>query len=291
MKSVTSPQAQIDLRAQMEECPPVYVKILGAFNIKGWKNGKKKLTVKELWAYSGVPVETLKLGLKKMDERGWITRTREPGGAYVYEKAIEEMTWDEAHELARFRLTGGLPQQQGLFEASKAKKGEYVPRGTSSKKAVEQPPKGKDSPPPEKTAPEASQPLKPKAPDTPWKALRDHFWTQHEAVVGHKPAFVPSKSLVEQEKAVVEALGLELAKTCVGNYLVDPWIDAKTYLHFLKDAARYKTRRQRDGMVTPPVAKPVCHHPQDKRTVIAEYAFERAIRCGACGTEFKEKKP
>lgn len=130
-RSATSPQAQIDLRAQMEECPPVYLKILGAFNIKGWKNGKRKLKIRDIWAYSGVSPETLKDALAGMCERGWLSREREPGGAYTYEKTIEEMTWDEAHEIGRHRLSGEA-QQQTLFDKKLEPRTKDVPRGTKA---------------------------------------------------------------------------------------------------------------------------------------------------------------
>ena len=37
-KSNLSPMAFVDLRAQIEDCNPGFCKILGAFNLKGWKN-------------------------------------------------------------------------------------------------------------------------------------------------------------------------------------------------------------------------------------------------------------
>lgn len=167
-RSIASAQAQIDLRAQMEACPPVFCKVLGAFNIKGWKNGKKQLSLLEIHAYSGVPVETLKDALVGMVERGWLLRARSRRGKpYVYEKTISEMTWDEAHELARLRLTGEA-QQQTLFD----KKGEArasVPRGTPALEPADVP-RGtgqdeKPNPPDPraKLAPEAGSKLEEKA--------------------------------------------------------------------------------------------------------------------------------
>ena len=131
MRSISSPQAMIDLRAQIEKCKPGFCKVLGAFNIKGWKNGKKKLSNREIAAYSGLEIDNVKDLTSEMVDYGWLSRSRTKGNKeYVYEKTIEEMTWDEAHEIARLRLSGD-PQQKELFGS--------VPRETISKAGGKRP--------------------------------------------------------------------------------------------------------------------------------------------------------
>lgn len=112
-RSITSPMAMVDLRAQIENCNPGWCKILAAFNLKSW-NGKKRITAKEIAAYSGLAMDRVNDLTKGMVAKGWLARKRTPNG-YIYEKLIKEMTWDEAHEIGRLRLTGHA-QQPDLFK-------------------------------------------------------------------------------------------------------------------------------------------------------------------------------
>lgn len=105
--------AMVDLRAQIEDCDPAFAKILGAFNLKGWKDGKTELTNKEIAAYTGFTERRASNLTALMHTKGWLERRRRAGGEYVYKKNIPAMTWAEAHEIARLRLTGD-PQQRLL---------------------------------------------------------------------------------------------------------------------------------------------------------------------------------
>lgn len=123
MNSIVSPCAMVDLRAQIEG-DGNEAKVCAAFNIKGWKNGKKKLTQVEIAAYSNIPLRTLRRVLEGMISKGWLSRESGRDKVYIYEKTIEEMTWDEAHEICRARITGEPVQIPLIAKKSSGQNGQ-----------------------------------------------------------------------------------------------------------------------------------------------------------------------
>ncbi len=110
--------------------------VIGAFNIKGWKNGVKKLDQDTISAYSNIPLRTLVRVLQRMVAKGWLKRHLGKGRIYVYEKSLEEMTWDECHELGRKRLIE-LQQKRASKSNLKCQNG-ISKKGVSSAKMAAQ---------------------------------------------------------------------------------------------------------------------------------------------------------
>ena len=209
-KSNLSPMAFVDLRAQIEDCNPGFCKILGAFNLKGWKNGKKKLKAKELAAYTGMNLDRVNDLTKGMAERGWLKRTRTSDG-YDYEKTIEEMTWDEAHEIARFRMDGE-PKQQVLIPKGYGKTPDQG-QGKTPDLIREIPSPDMGNPQSPNSTKDSLKDLKPKTPPaTPGKhPLQDQWWdkasTTWRQKFGSNPVWLRRSNLQPALNVALEGLG------------------------------------------------------------------------------------
>jgi len=223
-RSNLSPMAMVDLRAQIEDCNPGFCKILGAFNLKGWKNGKRKLKAKELAAYTGMTLDRINDLTKGMAEKGWLKRTRTSDG-YDYEKTIEEISWDEAHEIARFRMDGE-PKQQSLLPKGSGKSPDQG-QGKSPDLIGEFPQSDKGISLSPNSTKDLLKDLKPKTHQgKPGKHPRqDEWWLKAEATwkqkFGQPPVWLKRSNLQPAINTALDALGPDGLYRRLLNMLAD----------------------------------------------------------------------
>lgn len=71
------------------------------------------------------------------------------------------------------------------------------------------------------------------------KELRDFFWAEYQRAFGRTLTWTHAKDIIQRERALVEAQGLEEACRLARNYIASTYIASPTYRAFLADPDKY----------------------------------------------------
>lgn len=71
------------------------------------------------------------------------------------------------------------------------------------------------------------------------KELRDYFWAEYRKAFGRDLTWTHGKDIIQRERSLVEAQGIDEAKRLARNYIASTFITSPTYRAFLVDPDKY----------------------------------------------------